>query len=206
VNGLLHPVGPEPAAVYWRRRAVVIGGLVVVVAVIVMIVNALAHRGDGDAKPPPSSPPASAPATSAPVIPAACEAGQLTVVLKPTADSFTPAEPVVFNADVTNTGKKACAVTPGPETVVLHVVSGTDRIFDSADCAKASPSPPGDPVVIGPGQVGMVPVTWDAKRSTEGCKPVADGDQPRRHREATYIATLTVNGAASEQARFLLVP
>jgi hypothetical protein len=176
------------------------------VVVIVMIVNALATRPkDAGKTPVKTTPPAVSPSPTAPKLPPACKADQLGIILRSSQEGFNPAQPVLLNAEVTNNGDSACSVTPDAQTVQLHVVSGTDRIFDTADCAEQSPPPPGEPVIIEAGAMGIVPITWEGKRSKDGCGDISDRDQPKRG-EFTYVATVKVNGADSDETRFKLVP
>ncbi|MDR2373053.1 MAG: hypothetical protein LBD77_02890 [Bifidobacteriaceae bacterium] len=215
MNRLIHPVGPESAAVYWRRRAAVLAGIVIVVVVLVMIIKALASPGTGGQKasPSPQAPSPSVTSTKTDPQAAACTAEQLTggklaqgADLLVTSDkpSYTEAEPVTLTVQVKNTGAKDCRLLNNPHTVVLNVVSGSDRIFDSSDCAANTPEDAGDPITIKAGEIAAVPVSWDGSRSQQGCREIAE--KPFRSADATYSATVKIMGVDSDETRFLLVP
>lgn len=210
-------MGPEPAAVYWRRRAAVVTGLVVVIIVLVMIIKALASSGDGDAKTPTAAPAtktaSSAPPGGDPKAAAACATEQLTggklasgadILLVKDKESYAPGEPVTMKASVKNTSSKDCSLLNNAHNVVLHVVSGDDRIFDSADCAAAVPEDSGDLVTFKAGETTEIAITWEPTRSQQNCPEI--NETPFRAKDANYTATITIAGVASDATQFLLVP
>jgi hypothetical protein len=206
VNSFLHPVGPEPPAVYWRRRAAVVAGLIVILVVVGMIIHALVSRGDKSgtkATAPTTVATSAAPAKG----PAACKAEALSVVLKKDKPQFAEGEPVTFTADVTNKGAADCTVENTAEHVVLHIESGTDRIYDAGDCAATEPkgtAPAEGTVTIKAGATAPVKISWTGDRSEQGCKKV--DEKPHRAKDATYVGTVTVNGAKSDKTQFQLIP
>jgi hypothetical protein len=216
VNRLIHPVGPEPAAVYWRRRAAVVAGIVIVIVLLVMIIKALASGPSSDAKsPPPTGKQSSAPAESGSAQPkiAACSAKQLAgarlaagadILLTHDKNAYTAAEPVTLVAQVKNTSAEDCSLRNNPHTVVLKVMSGSDRIFDSSDCAANTPEDAGDLIVVKSGETTDIPISWDATRSQQGCREIAE--KPFRAQDATYVATVKILDIASDETQFLLVP
>jgi hypothetical protein len=136
VNALLHPTGPgpQPPSYYWRNRAIFLLGAIVVVVIFVLIIKAC-----GGSEPKAKKTPTATPTTlaaldtfSPPPEVADCAKADLKVELAPTTYSFDSGAPIVFTANVTNTGSTACAVDPA--AISLHVTSGSDRIFDSQDC------------------------------------------------------------------------
>jgi len=183
-------------------------GLIVIVVVVVMIIKALAGGGGEPSKTPTGSPEATTttqPATNA--ADAECEAKNLVVELASTLPQFGPADPVVLTAFITNQGTAACSVVPGAQQVQLQVVSGSDLIYETFHCAdQAAPPAPEATLTIEPAATAELPVTWNVERTVDGCKPVDESDQPKRGREATYRAKVTVNGAESDETSFLLVP
>jgi hypothetical protein len=219
VDRFLHPVGPEPAAVYWRRRAAVLGGLVVVIVVLVMIIKALAGGGAprGAASPSPTAP-KSLPAVSASpaAVAPACTAQQLTggalaadadiLLAKSPSDKagYGPSELVTLVAQVKNTSTKDCTLINNPHNVVLSVVSGSDRIFNSADCAAKTPAESGDSIIIKAGETADIPISWEPVRSQQGCPEITD--TPFRAKDATYRASVTIVGVPSDETQFLLTP
>jgi hypothetical protein len=217
VNRLIHPVGPEPTAVYWRRRAAVLAGLIIVIFALVMIIKALGSGGSDKPKATPS-PTAQATATQSegPGQGAveACVAEQLTggkladdgadVALSATKASFAEGETVTLTADVKNMSDKDCSLLNNPHTVSLNVVSGSDRIFDSSDCASETAADSGDSIVIKAGETVSVPIAWDALRSQQGCREITE--KPHRSADNTYIATVKILTVPSDEARFALTP
>jgi hypothetical protein len=181
-----------------------------------MIIKAL---GSGDADAPASTPaPKTKTATVAASTPApqakACTTEQLKgAKLAPTGDdilltkdktAYAPSEPIALKATVKNTGSKDCSLLNNPHNVVLNVVSGSDRIFDSSDCAANTPKDAGETVIIKAGESADVLLTWDATRSQQGCRDITE--TPFRAKDATYVATVTILGVASDKTQFLLTP
>ncbi|MCL1898217.1 MAG: hypothetical protein FWG16_05290 [Micrococcales bacterium] len=206
MSSLLHPVGPEPPAVYWRRRAVVVGGLILVLVVLVMIIKACAGGGGGDQ--PKASPSVKAadslPSAEAPAAPATaeCTAAEIEVISR-NSGPFTPGQPIVVGAEITNNGSRACSVVPSAQNVQLHVISGSDKIFETSHCADQAPLPgPEATLTIQPGETEILQIPWDGMYSADRCGP---GSGPaKRGREAWYEATVTVNGALSDKTSFIL--
>jgi hypothetical protein len=208
-------VGPEPASVYWKRRAVVLGGLVVVIVILIFIIKALAGGGREaapPASPPPKSPTAPPPAPQAPPV-EACADQQLAggglaqgadILLTKDKASYGPGEPVTLKAQVKNTGTKDCELLNNPYNVVLTVFSGTDRIFSSSDCAAQTAVDAGQAIVIKAGETAEIPISWEPTRSQQGCPETAE--TPGRGKDATYRATATIMGVASDETQFLLTP
>lgn len=173
-----------------------------------MIIAALA-RGSNDT---PKTSPATSPTVTAPTDTAVatapeCEAKNLAVELSSTQQQFAPADEVVLTAKITNQGTKPCSVVPSAQQVQLHVVSGSDLIYETFHCANQAPPPaPEATVIIEAGATAELAVPWNAQRTVDECKPVAESDQPKRGREATYRASVTINGAESDETSFLLIP
>lgn len=65
----------------------------------------------------------------------------------------------------------ACRFAFGPDTVVVKITSGKDRIWSSQDCRRAIKK---RNVVVRSAQPTRVDVTWSGRRSDEGC-PVQTG-------------------------------
>jgi len=73
--------------------------------------------------------------------------------------------PVVIELQLQGT-ELACTFEVSPESMVVKIVSGKDRIWSSQDCPKAIPT---TSVVVRSGQPVAVPVTWSGRRSDEKC-------------------------------------
>ncbi len=69
----------------------------------------------------------------------------------------------------------ACTFTVSPETVVVKITSGEDRIWSSQDCEQAVPE---SEVVVRSGVPSTVDVTWSGRRSEPGCPGQTDWALP----------------------------
>ncbi len=195
MSGVTHPVGPEPAEVYWRRRIVFGLALLVTLFAIFKLVS-----GGGDDKaalPAPSQSSKTAAASPAPSKSAVSAKATPSVSEMPTiADSQTPTptEPArdgeCSDADtqvsvaidrkttkvgvglhltmkVKNTSSKACKRDLGSGANEVTVISGPALIWSTDHC---NPSTAKDIVELAPGQTWSVDVVWDGKLSSKGCK------------------------------------
>lgn len=106
MSGVLHPVGPEPAATYWLRRALVLG----VAAVVAAIALALMAHGRSAQQAVPAGPPAATPTVDAtPSILAPVPAGRgsaSTEMSASPADSTSAASPRGKHVENQKTGSK----------------------------------------------------------------------------------------------------
>ena len=74
--------------------------------------------------------------------------------------------PVTFRLNVTTLETPACTFRVSPRTVVVKLVSGTDRIWSSQDCPAALP----EVDVIARKKVpGVADLQWRGQRSDSGC-------------------------------------
>jgi hypothetical protein len=73
--------------------------------------------------------------------------------------------PIVLHLELTGT-QPACTFKVSPETLVVKITSGDDRIWTSQECPKAIPS---TSVVVRSAVPATVPVTWSGRRSDETC-------------------------------------
>jgi hypothetical protein len=60
----------------------------------------------------------------------------------------------------------ACTFKVSPESLVVKIASGKDRIWSSQDCPAAIPA---REVVVRSAQPVVVPITWSGRRSDENC-------------------------------------
>lgn len=157
-----NPVGPQPNKVYWRRRLVVGLGLLAVILVIVLIVvrpGAGAPKADGT---PGTSHTPTAPATPSDVV-AACKPADVSVKPVTDADAYSSSQNPMLSMTLTNRGTKACSMKVGSDVQVYTITSGSDLIWNSADCQTA-PVPlvktlePGTPIAF-------PAFAWDRTRS-----------------------------------------
>ncbi|WP_448631152.1 hypothetical protein [Cellulomonas soli] len=112
-----------------------------------------------------------------------------------TATSFAEGSDPTFDLTVTNTGTVACLVEAGTSQSEVLIVSGSDRIWSSRDCAPADAA--SNQLLIDAGDSHQQQLGWDRTRSAEGCPAGQPSPNP-----GTYSATFTVQGAASAPAVF----
>jgi hypothetical protein len=137
--------------------------------------------------------PTTAPASTAPA-PDACDPGVLTLSISgPGVVKVGATEQ--FTVNVTNSGSVACTFT-FDATFLLKIVSGTDEIWSTADCAQWSPT---GSQALAAGATATWQPTWDRHRSQATCKVV-----PTTLKAGTYVATVSYPGASSAQVVFLL--
>lgn len=191
VSGVTHPVGPEPAEVYWRRRLVV--GLAVLLTIFALF--KLFNRGGDEAA-------VAAPSQSASTASQAPQpSDSATPMTEPTdmpsiADSQTPtpSEPakdgecsdadtavsVVLDRKTTTVGtglhltmkvknksQATCKRDVGSGANEVTIISGPALIWSTDHC---NPSTAKDIVELAPGQTWSVDVVWGGKLSAKGCK------------------------------------
>lgn len=208
VGNLLHPVGPEPPAVYWRRRVVL---LLLVLGLVALAVTLTGGGGRADApaaqeqdaqeqsSPDPAPRPEPAPATSAPDEAAheeaePCAQEQLSVSVATDSSGYGPQAAPRFTVTAGNAGDAACAVDLG--SVVLLVTSGEDRVWSSEDCQDGGEE---RRVVLEPGAEEQQTVTWQRVRSAEGCPETDEELAP-----GTYQVRASVGEFASRATQFTL--
>lgn len=207
----LRPVGPLPAAIYWRRRAAV---LLAVLLVAALVAVPLGNAGDdgpaGDATgdrtadpsagaAEPSAEPTSDAAAAAPTAPAGPDPSTVTPcpddALEVSATSDAADHPVGAQVRLTltvrNTGAAGCRRALGQGAVELIVTSGADRIWSSDDCAPGGPQ---DEVVLEPGATRTARATWPTRRSAPGCPPDQPAAQPGTYQVTARVGELRVPG------------
>ncbi len=178
------PVGPEPAQTYWLRRAVLAAA---VLLVVVLLLQLLGRGGDDDrlaqepgdvaATTTPRTLPTPGPSASTSADPGAspdpsasatpCADDALTVEAGATDESYEVGDQPRLELRITNTGSAPCSRDLGSAQVELQVVSGSDRIWSSDDCASGGEA---DVKVLQPGQAETSTVTWQGTRSLPGCQ------------------------------------
>jgi len=194
----VRPVGPEPAATYWVRRAV----LVVALLLVVLLLRGLLTSSDGpdtvatgSATPRPT-PSVSASASAAPSPSPSpstgpCADDALEVQARAEQESYAAGGRPLLLLDVTNTGTVPCTRDLGQAAIELLVVSGSDRIWSSDDCAPGGPE---RVVTLEPGEPSRAQVTWPGQRSLPACAgPQADA-QAGTYRVTARVGELQVDG------------
>ena len=197
------PVGPEPAQTYWVRRAVV-AALVLLPLVLLL---SLLGGDDGQerlAESAPTTGPTASPVSTPSATPTPsptpsavpCEDDALRIEALADEEAYDVGATPRLELRVTNTGSAPCVRDLGQAAVELLVVSGSDRIWSSDDCA---PGGEADPTVLEPGAAEVSTVTWPATRSQPDC----DGEQEAVG-AGTYRVTGRVGAVREEGASFVL--
>ncbi|WNM24299.1 hypothetical protein [Demequina capsici] len=198
MEGLRRPVGRQSANVYWRRRLVVVLGVILLVVVAWFLI--FSPSGDGTDLPAAESSQSPEATTSAAADASrACGVDDVTITVAAHDSSYAAGTLPVFDATITHTGSSACLLTTGGADSELLIMSGSDRIYSSADCPANSTITERD-LLLSEGASESFQVTWDRQRSAEGsCDPV--NATPGA---GTYKATLTLQGISAEPATFAL--
>jgi hypothetical protein len=198
----LHPVGPLPAATYWRRRLVL---LAVLIGLVLLARSAIGGGGEPStprtgASPTPkastthSATPKPKPTTAAG--PTTCRDGALALTVAPDAGEHRAGAPVRFTVTVKNVSGTACRRDLGGGSLELVVRSGQDRIWSSDDCSTDR----GSAVqLLRAGASLQTVVTWPGKRSARGC-PTARPEA----RAGTYTARARLGTLRSDATVFRL--
>lgn len=187
MGSVRHSRGRLPRRVYWFRRLLVLGLAALLVLGIGKLVGGL---GSDDPQPTARARTASAeagdtPRAQVPIGPVALDRKLLrqqkraeTVLVPPSGEcredevSVVPevgraagGGPIVLRLELSGT-QPACTFKISPETLVVKITSGEDRIWTSQECPKAVPT---TSVVVRSAVPATVPVTWSGRRSDETC-------------------------------------
>lgn len=223
MSTVTRPRGPLPARVYWTRRLLVLAIAFGLVFGIGRLLGGTTTGGEGPSARPAAagtastSPSAQATATvttQASVLPGANgKKGKVSVPLAvptgPCSDSDVKAEPVVKgNAyagyDVAITLKlstiesPACTWEVSPDSVVVRLSSGSDRIWTSQECPDTIPK---REVVLRQTTVTQVDAVWSGQRSDPTCSRTTQWVEP-----GYYHATAAALGAEPVDHQFELLP
>jgi hypothetical protein len=217
-SGVLHPVGPLPAAVYWRRRALVLTLLLSLLGGGGWIGWALVtgRAGQATAATGPAVTPVAVPALErvVPSLAAVQTPAASTTTAPPTAEAPPPPAPggpctddmiglevrtpgsapsgskPTFELVVTNTSPVPCvrALDKGLQELVILDAAGT-RVWGSNDCFPESSS---DLRTLAPGEAVTFPLVWGGLSSEPTCTaartPLAPGAYVVRARLDTKVS------------------
>lgn len=180
--------GPLPSRVYWRRRVLLVALAVLLVFVLARLLNA---GSDATSAPDAATPVAGVPTStvtpsatattrqraegrqakkkerSEPVLAAptgACADADIAVT--PTVPKAVAGRDVFLVLELRTIQAEACTWQVWPETLTLKITSGNDDIWASRQCPRAVPT---RSVVVRRAVSTSIGVTWDARRSDEGC-------------------------------------
>lgn len=218
------PRGPLPPRVYWTRRLLV---LVVGMALVFGISHLLGGSPDGSdnpsARPAAGSPTAGRTPNTGPTgdaTPAEATKDKkkkrkaekvktpLAVPTGPCADSDLRVTPsvdgpayavhdVTITLNLTTITSPACNWEVTPQSVVVKLTSGSDRIWSTQDCPSAVDP---KPVVVRKDHVTKVGVTWSGQRSDDECTRTTLWAQP-----GFYHAEAAALGAEPQDQQFELL-
>ncbi|HET7683018.1 MAG TPA: hypothetical protein VFK34_05070 [Marmoricola sp.] len=179
--------GRLPARVYWFRRGLV---LFTAFALVFGFARLLGGGAEADEAPQAAAPAAAHPSTAAPTQPIGPmplsrakkkgkhKAAATAPLAQPSGDCDVDEITVRAALDVGHAGgdvripleltgtQAACRFRVSPSTVVVKIVSGSDRIWSSQDCGRAIK--PQD-VVVRSARPTTVEMTWNGRRSEDGC-------------------------------------
>ena len=203
MGSVRHPRGRLPRRVYWVRRSVV---LLIALGLVFGIGKLLGGNGEDPAdsgleastssaqqQQQPSSgvslgPVAPSQSTrtkgKAPLLPPSGDCHDDEVSVLPSVEHAWGLQPIVIHLALQGL-QPACTFKVSPETLVVKITSGDDRIWSSQDCPSAIPE---SDVVVRSGVATNVDVTWNGRRSDTGCPTQTDwADQGFYH---VYAAVL----------------
>lgn len=164
MSSVRNPRGPQPASVYWRRRIVALIGLIAVIVCIVLIVSAIANGGGDPAPTPTTSGSPSAEANEPADEGDPCNPAVIRLVAVTDSNSYPAGVTPMVSMSITNTGSVACTLDVGTAQQRYEIVSGSDPIWNSADC-QTDPAP--FEQVLQPNQtLTTTPFPWDRTRSS----------------------------------------
>ncbi len=182
------PRGRLPQRVYWVRRSIVLVVALLLVFGVGKLIGGLGQDDPGTATPSSNNaPPQQVPSgsvTLGPVAPSATGRAKVKqplpepdgecvdedVRVQPSVPQASVGTPVVIQLQLQGT-QLACTFDVSPETMVVKIESGKDRIWSSQDCPKAIPT---TQVVVRSSQATSVPVSWSGRRSDDNCTNTPD--------------------------------
>jgi hypothetical protein len=106
-------------------------------------------------------------------------------------------KPVTFAMQLSTKSTPACTFDVAPDSLVVKITSGSDRIWSTQDCPKAVPT---KSVVLRKGTPTTVDVTWSAMRSDSDCSKTTQWAQA-----GYYHALAAVFGAEPVDEQFELM-
>lgn len=197
VLAVLHPVGPLPAAVYWRRRALVLGLVLAVVGGGGWLGTALLRSGPADGVDPVSASSSAAATTGAPVLERVVPsvAGVRTptapappTVVAPAAAAAQPGAPCsddmivvevhgpgrvpagsgpVLELAVTNSSAVPCVRVLDKELQEIVLLDGAGTRVWGSN--DCIPEASDDVRTLAPGEVAVFPLVWSGRSSEPTC-------------------------------------
>jgi hypothetical protein len=172
MSSLLHPVGPEPAGVYWRRRIIVIIGILLVLGLLWLLISpgGSSAPASSSASPTPlptlsTTAPSASPSAS--VSGAPCADSDIAVSVTTEQQAFPVGGPVEFVMKISNTGAVACVRDVGTIANTFVVTSGGFDVWNSNACSSSEEAQEEE---IPAGEAFAVKGTWDGTVTANGCE------------------------------------
>ena len=182
MGSVTHPRGRLPRRVYWVRRSIVLGVALLLVFGVGKLLGGTGEDEPGStikANPSSARQEPGASVTVGPVAPSGklrakakvpllppngeCRDDEVTVL--PSVYRAWAGRPVVIHLQLQGT-QPACTFSVSPESIVVKIVSGEDRIWSSQDCPDTIKE---SQVVVRSAQPVEVPVIWNGRRSDDQC-------------------------------------
>jgi hypothetical protein len=126
-----------------------------------------------------------------------CSTGDLEVTARVDDDEVPAGEPVPVVVEVRSRGSEPCGLRVDASSFRVHITSGSDLIWDTADCPSVVPE---TRLTLDGETPSRLTVTWPGARSSEGCPT----DTPKAL-PGYYAAHASVGGVTSAAERFRLV-
>ena len=188
MGSVRHQRGRLPRRVYWVRRSIVLGVALLLVFGVNKLIGATGSDDpDSSIKASTTSARQQAPSASvtlgpvapskklrlrsdAPLAPPSGECRDDEVSVLPTVPRAWAGGPIEIQLQLTGT-QPACTFDVAPESLVVKIASGEDRIWSSQDCPETIKE---TQVVVRSALPVEVPVIWNGRRSDEKCTPGLD--------------------------------
>lgn len=184
--GWFRPVGRSSANVYWRRRLVLTGFLAVILSVLCLV---LWPTNDDQPAAAPVPDVAGAIVSVPPQTVPDCLDDALSLAVTGN-KTVSPGAAQSFRVVVANSGTVSCAVSLSTRALQVAVTSGSDTIWQTADCPAWTPT---GSATIEAGGTHAWTVAWPGKRSAEEvCEFSSDTVG-----SGTYVATATLTDVGS---------
>jgi hypothetical protein len=207
----------ETTEAFWRRRAMALTGVLVTVGLVAWGCSGdggdkkrQIHNAAGLSTPSPAGT-VSLPSVSPTVTVTAkvtvrpstaqragdaCAPDDVVVNLASKADDYEGRAQPQFTLSVVNTGRRACTFGVGPRELEVRITSGPDRVWSSADCTGEDGS---SIRLLKRGIPYAATITWDRRRSREGCDGVRSPARP-----GTYVAVVKADDLTPQRQVFRL--
>ena len=175
MSSLLHPVGPEPASVYWRRRIIVVIGILVVLGLVWWLISPSGGSAPAASSASPTPLPtlsSAAPSVSpsASVSGAQCADSDIAVTVTTEQQAYSVGGPVEFVMKISNTGGVPCVRDVGTIANTFVVTSGGFDVWNSDACSGTDEVQEAQEEEIPAGEAFAVKGTWDGTVTANGCE------------------------------------